>query len=219
EAVESEFLNETAKLAERGSTLVQIDEVHLHAPLREKPKRLSCVGTLTHAEDLNFHQLDQAVIDRCPYGSPRIVDFVTPRQPSEYTYRPAWWVPGGHAQTLWGKFFRSRPSLPVRIERWNTPDGDFIDICRLSAPSGRPRLLFLHGLEGTIRSHYVAGFFGEALRGGWAADLLIFRGCGDERNRAPRFYHSGETGDLAFAIDRLLAEQSASPLLLAGVSL
>ena len=138
---------------------------------------------------------------------------------SEYTYRPAWWVPGAHAQTLWGKFFRPRPPLPTRVERWETPDGDFIDVHRLAAPPGAPRLFFLHGLEGTIRSHYVSGFFGEAQRRGWAADLLIFRGCGDEPNRGPRFYHSGETGDLAFALERVQREHPTSPMLLAGVSL
>ena len=138
---------------------------------------------------------------------------------SEYIYHPAWWVPGAHAQTLWGKFFRPRPPLPTRVERWETPDGDFVDVHRLEAPRGAPRLFFLHGLEGTIRSHYVSGFFGEAQRRGWAADLLIFRGCGDEPNRAPRFYHSGETGDLAFALERVQREHPTSPMLLAGVSL
>lgn len=138
---------------------------------------------------------------------------------SEYIYRPAWWVPGGNAQTLWGKFFRKRPPLPVRAERWDTSDGDFVDIHRLNAPAGQPRLFFLHGLEGSIRSHYVAGLFGEAQRRGWGADLLIFRGCGDEPNRGPRFYHSGETGDLAFALTRVQAEYPESPILLAGVSL
>lgn len=139
---------------------------------------------------------------------------------SEYTYRPAWWVPGGHAQTLWGKFLRPRPPLPTRTERWTTPDGDFLDVHRLeSRASDAPRLLFLHGLEGTIRSHYVAGFFREARRRGWAADLMIFRGCGDEPNRAPRFYHSGETTDLAFALDRVIAESPERPIVLAGVSL
>lgn len=142
---------------------------------------------------------------------------------SEYTYRPAWWVPGAHAQTLWGKFLRPRPLLPVRMERWDTPDGDFVDVHRLRAPNGNgpetPRLLFLHGLEGTIRSHYVAGFFGEALRRGWAADLMIFRGCGDEPNRAARFYHSGETSDLAFALDRVVRDAPEQPIVLAGVSL
>lgn len=138
---------------------------------------------------------------------------------SEYTYRPAWWVPGAHAQTLWGKFFRARPSIPTRRERWDTADGDFIDVHRLDGPVGAPRLLFLHGLEGTIRSHYVAGFFGEALRRGWAADLMIFRGCGSEPNRAARFYHSGETEDLSFVIQRIIEEHPQSPLVVAGVSL
>lgn len=137
----------------------------------------------------------------------------------EYIYRPAWWVPGGHAQTLWGKFFRPRSPLPAQVERWDTPDGDFIDIHRLKGDPGAPRLLLLHGLEGTVRSHYVTGFFAEAQRRHWAADLLIFRGCGDEPNRAARLYHSGETSDLAFALDRIRSEFPETPILLAGVSL
>lgn len=105
------------------------------------------------------------------------------------------------------------------MERWDTADGDFLDIHRLDAQPDAPRLFFLHGLEGTIRSHYVAGMFLEAKRRGWGADLMIFRGCGTEPNRAPRFYHSGETSDLAFALDRVLQEHPRSPILLAGVSL
>jgi predicted alpha/beta-fold hydrolase len=59
----------------------------------------------------------------------------------------------------------------------------------------------------------------EAHRRGWGADLLIFRSCGGEINRAPRFYHSGETTDLDFVIERLVAEFPQSRLFLAGVSL
>ncbi len=138
---------------------------------------------------------------------------------SEHTYRPAWWVPGGHAQTLWAKFFRRRQPLRARLERWTTPDGDFIDVYRRDADPRAPRLLLLHGLEGTVRSHYVGGFFREAALHGWGADLLIFRGCGDEPNVAPRFYHSGETTDLAFVINRVRDEYPSAPLVLAGVSL
>lgn len=105
------------------------------------------------------------------------------------------------------------------MERWDTPDGDFVDIWRLEGPIDAPRLLLLHGLEGTIHSHYVAGFFGEARRRGWSADLLIFRGCGSEPNRTPRFYHSGETGDTAFVLERLIREAPRTPIVLAGVSL
>jgi hypothetical protein len=82
-----------------------------------------------------------------------------------------------------------------------------------------PRLLLLHGLEGTVRSHYVAGFFEQAKDRGWGADLLLFRGCGDEPNRAPRFYHSGETDDLAFVLEEILRRHPGSPIVLAGVSL
>ena len=140
------------------------------------------------------------------------------------TYSPAWWLPGRHAHTLWGRFFRKAESLPLRTERWDTPDGDFLDLVRLDGAPGSPRLLMLHGLEGTPRSHYVGGMFAEARRRGWAADLMVFRGCGPELNLARRFYHSGETTDLEFVVGRLLdrhpdGRHPGGPLLLAGVSL
>ncbi|HYU52088.1 MAG TPA: hypothetical protein VEK37_04055, partial [Gemmatimonadaceae bacterium] len=96
----------------------------------------------------------------------------------EVIYSPAWWIPGGHLQTLWGKFFRRQPLAPTVLERWNTPDGDFLEVHRLSARPGAPRLLILHGLEGTVRSHYAQGLLNEAVRREWGADLLIFRSCG-----------------------------------------
>ena len=134
-------------------------------------------------------------------------------------YRPAWWLPGPHAQTLWGKFARRTAPLATRVERWSTPDDDFIEVLRLDGPVNSPRLVLLHGLEGTIRSHYVGGMLHMAHRRGWAADMLIFRSCGDELNRAPRFYHSGETSDLEFTVRRIMEEFPAAPILMCGVSL
>ena len=136
-------------------------------------------------------------------------------------YSPAWWLPGAHAQTLWGKLGRREPLQPTVMERWDTPDGDFLDIHRLeaSSPSPAARLLILHGLEGTIRSHYAQALLGDAHSRGWDADMLIFRSCGAEMNRTRRFYHSGETTDLAFVIRRLLQEHPEQSLVLAGVSL
>ncbi len=137
----------------------------------------------------------------------------------EVIYSPAWWVPGGHLQTLWGKLFRKQVPAPTKLERWDTPDGDFVEVHRLSGPEGSPRLVLLHGLEGTVRSHYAQGLLAEAGRRGWAADLLIFRSCGTEMNRTKRFYHSGETTDLTFVLDRIVDEFPAVPIALAGVSL
>lgn len=147
---------------------------------------------------------------------------VSPRpQPTrrEIIYSPAWWIPGGHLQTLWGKLFRRQVPAPTTLERWDTADGDFVELHRLGAQPGAPRLLLLHGLEGTVRSHYAQGLLNEAASRGWGADLLIFRSCGSEMNRTRRFYHSGETTDTAFVLERISKEFPDSPLALAGVSL
>ena len=103
--------------------------------------------------------------------------------------------------------------------RWEMPDGDFLDLWRVEASADAPRLLLLHGLEGGIRSHYARGMLAEAHHRGWGADLLIFRSCGAEINRRPRFYHSGETTDLGFVLDRVAGEFPRSRILIAGVSL
>lgn len=135
---------------------------------------------------------------------------------------PAWWIPGAHLQTLWGKLVRRPSTVPTRIERWPTPDGDELEIQRLDAPGNdpaAPRLLMLHGLEGTIRSHYLQAMLAEARRRGWAADVLIFRGCNGVTPRARRMYHSGETTDLDRVVRRLVQENPGQPLVLAGFSL
>ena len=135
------------------------------------------------------------------------------------SYSPAWWLPGPHSQTLWGKLFRQQELQPTEIERWDTPDGDFVDIHRLNTRGATTRLLVLHGLEGTIRSHYAQGLLSEARNRGWAVDMLIFRSCGEQMNLTRRFYHSGDTSDLEMVIGRILLEFPNQTLLLAGVSL
>jgi predicted alpha/beta-fold hydrolase len=139
---------------------------------------------------------------------------------SARTFTPAWWARNPHLQTLWRRLFPQRLDLEWRMERWDTPDGDFLDIARVDPPTpAAPRLLLLHGLEGGMHSHYAGATLAEARRRGWGADMLLFRSCGPELNRARRFYHSGETGDLAFVVRRLTSEAPDAPLLLAGYSL
>jgi uncharacterized protein len=102
-------------------------------------------------------------------------------------------------------------------------DGDEIELRRLppggAGASHGGRLLVLHGLEGTIRSHYLRGLLALAHERGWAADALIFRTCNGEMTRAPRLYHSGETTDLDVVVRRLIREHPNQPLALAGFSL
>ncbi len=128
-------------------------------------------------------------------------------------------MPGPHLQTLWGKFLRRAPLQPTVVERLNTPDGDFLDVHRLTGHENAPILILLHGLEGGIHSHYIQGLLGEASSRGWRAAVIVFRSCGREMNRTRRSYHSGETTDLAFVLSHLTAESPAAPIVLAGASL
>jgi uncharacterized protein len=132
---------------------------------------------------------------------------------------PAWWLPGGHAQTLWGKFGRRIPRVRTQASCLRTRDGDSLEIVSVPAAPEAPRVFLLHGLEGSRDSHYVAGVFSQAARRGWGADLLVFRGCGSAENEAPRFYHSGETQDVAFAFAALAERWHRAPWLCVGVSL
>jgi uncharacterized protein len=139
--------------------------------------------------------------------------------PSQLHYRPAWWLPGGHARTIWRRLTRTGEAVAGDRVFWDTPDGDEIELVRVPGRTpDAPRLLVLHGLEGTPSSHYVHALFAAGQSKGWATDLLLFRTCGSRPNRSPRSYHSGETSDLSFVVERLTAESDA-PILAVGVSL
>jgi predicted alpha/beta-fold hydrolase len=140
--------------------------------------------------------------------------------PADDAFEPAWWLRNPHAQTMWGKFARRPAKLRMRPECLTTPDGDNIELHHLAGASDdAPRVLLLHGLEGSPRSHYVTGFFAEARRRGWGATLMMFRGCGAAPNLARRFYHSGETTDVSWVFDTLSRRSPRAPWLLAAVSL
>jgi hypothetical protein len=86
-------------------------------------------------------------------------------------------------------------------ERWELPDGDFLDLDMGPEPDPRaPLVLILHGLEGSSRRRYVLSACRELLALGLQPVAMNFRGCSGEMNRRPRFYHSGETGDPAFVL-------------------
>ena len=135
-------------------------------------------------------------------------------------FRPAWWLPGPHLPTIWGKVLRRRAPVHDRLERWPTPDGDHLTLVRMgTVTSGVPHLLILHGLEAKITAKYAHGLLLEARKLGWSGDLLMFRSCDGEVNRARRFYHSGETTDADFVIRRLASGVPDLHLVLCGVSL
>ncbi len=117
-------------------------------------------------------------------------------------FKPAWWLRGAHAQTLWPNLLRIRPRLGLRRERLELPDGDFLDLDWAAERPG-PIVIIFHGLEGSSRSAYAAWMLKTLSRAGFQALLMHFRGCSGEPNRLARAYHAGETGDMAHVVETL----------------
>ncbi len=134
-------------------------------------------------------------------------------------FEPAWWCQGPHAQTIWASLLRQRSPLPICRERWETPDGDFLDIDRLPAAPGKPVLVVLHGLEGSSASTRVRSFLHAARTRGWGGLAVNFRSCGDEMNRLRRSYHGGETADVAWVIQRAAEGRGRPGMCCVGLSL
>ena len=166
-------------------------------------------------------------------------------------YQAPGWLVGGHFQTIWPALFSQRfDAVAPRYarERWATPDGDFIDVDWLVAPTSQtaaatqhppamqppplpplpqtpvapapdaPLLVLFHGLEGSSGSHYAQAFAHWAAVHGWGLALPHFRGCSGEINLGPRAYHSGDFEEIGWVLARL-RERHCGPIAAVGISL
>ena len=147
-------------------------------------------------------------------------------------YRAPWWLRGAHLQTIVPALFAGRAEVRYVRERWHTPDGDFIEVDRLVQPApsdrARPVLVVFHGLEGSAESRYVRGLMAAALARGWDGIAPHFRGCGGSANHLPRFYHSGDSDEVDWVLQRVAAMRTAmraahpadaAPIFAVGISL
>ena len=134
------------------------------------------------------------------------------------SFQPAWWLKNRHAQTLWPSLFRRRPDIPLKRERLELTDGDFLDLDWAEENNG-PLVLILHGLEGNSHSHYARPLIQHLSTQGLHPVLMYFRGCSGEANRLPRAYHSGETGDLAQVMQHLMSRYPQKQIFAIGFSL
>ena len=140
--------------------------------------------------------------------------------PGPAAFRPAWWLRNPHAQTFAGRYLRRRAAMPLERCRIGTPDGDFLDLDYAPEPApGAPIVVLLHGLEGSTRGGYMSAMFQRLFNRGIRGVGMNFRGCGGQPNRVARFYHSGETGDLAHVVAELRARHPGRPIGAAGFSL
>ncbi|WP_448254281.1 YheT family hydrolase [Ottowia oryzae] len=157
-------------------------------------------------------------------------------------YHAPFWLPGGQLQTIGPALWARRvagPPIRYRRERWDTPDGDFVDVDWLdnaapaaaaatetatgqaakAAPgnprkpyasrSSQPLLVLFHGLEGSSRSHYAEALADWARAQGVALAVPHFRGCSGTINRAPRAYHCGDFAEIGWLLQRFHFAQQA----------
>lgn len=170
-----------------------------------------------------------------------------PPMPSSepFQYAAPRWLPGGHAQTIYAALLVPRTQVEYRRERWDTPDGDFIDLdwAELTQSGSRignyeresreqqletrnpeletrrPLVVLFHGLEGSSRSHYSLALMSAVRAGGMRGVVVHFRGCSGEPNRLPRAYHSGDAPEIDWILRRLRAQNGNAPLFAVGISL
>ncbi|RQH10018.1 YheT family hydrolase [Paraburkholderia dinghuensis] len=140
-------------------------------------------------------------------------------------YRAPFWLPGAHAQTIVPAFFACLPTPAYRRERWDTPDGDFIELDWVEPAPGQPRpapdaplFVLFHGLEGGSGSHYARTMATAAATLGWHAVIPHFRSCSGPINLLPRFYHLADANEVDWMLRRF-ATRHRGPLVAAGVSL
>ncbi len=136
-------------------------------------------------------------------------------------FKPVWWLPEGHSQTLWRKF---SPSAPVchRRERIELDDGDFIDLdwavadCEWRTDTV---VVIIHGLCGCSASSYVQSLQSTLTEQAIPSVAMNFRGCSGEVNRLAKAYHSGISDDLDQVFSYLGQRYSDRSFALVGYSL
>lgn len=115
---------------------------------------------------------------------------------------------------------RRSAEVRVRRERVELEDGDFLDLDWLAnGPATGPVVVLLHGLEGSLESHYLPGLMRGLGELGLRPVLMYHRGCSGEPNRTHRRYTGGDTGDLARVVALLEEREPDTPLAAVGFSL
>lgn len=127
-----------------------------------------------------------------------------------------------HFSTIYSAKMRSVTGVVQERERVELPDGDFLDIdwsFSLSRKQTNKIALLFHGLEGNAQRTYMLGMAKLLNQNGYDVAAVNFRGCSGEQNKLYRSYHSGETEDIRFVINKIAKTDTYEQIFLYGVSL
>jgi len=133
-------------------------------------------------------------------------------------FQAPWWLRNPHLQTLFAATVRKINKPPVRNERLETPDGDFLDLHWFGEQQG-PLVIIFHGLEGCSDSNYVRGLMRALTHAKLGGAVMHFRGCSGEANRKRQSYHCGHTVDIAWTLNKIALTHPKQQLCTVGFSI
>ena len=133
-------------------------------------------------------------------------------------FKPPWWLRNKHMQSIYAGVIPKITQAPLRWEELNLPDGDFIDLA-WAGPIDAPLVVLLHGVEGSVLSHYIQEMIEHFIAHDMQTVTMHFRTCSGRMNRMPQFYDGGDSkGDFKFLIDTLHKRHPNLPLFAMGFS-
>jgi predicted alpha/beta-fold hydrolase len=137
----------------------------------------------------------------------------------ESEFNPPQFIKNGHIQTLYPCLFRKVKNVDGEHQRLQTRDGDFLDI-RWAKNQSDSVVIFTHGLEGNKNAYYIQGM-AKHLQEQGHFDFVFWnqRGCSEELNQMPHFYHASLIEDLEEVIFFALKNGQYKKVYLAGFSL
>jgi predicted alpha/beta-fold hydrolase len=138
-------------------------------------------------------------------------------------FKPAQFLENGHLQTLYPALFNKPPLPDIELEIFEFEDGDFVEclwsLKHLLKDKNRPIVVLFHGLAGSFKSPYILRVIKKLSSNGYSVVLMHFRGCGINKNRLPRSYHSGESEDAKILFESIRKKYPTNPLHAIGYSL
>ncbi len=140
-----------------------------------------------------------------------------------HNYQPPFLYRNTYFNTIYTALWRPLFELKYDRERVELPNGDFIDLDWSRVDSDN-LLLCVHGLEGNARKPYMRAmmhYFNQSHDelSGWDTVGFNLRSCSGEDNRLLGGYHSGNTDDLNYVIDKIIATQIYKKIAIIGFSI
>ncbi len=135
---------------------------------------------------------------------------------SNSNYKPLWYYPGGHSETILPSIFRKVEIPAYHRERITTPDSDFLDLDWLKQEA-KKLVILSHGLEGNSSRHYIKGMAKIFFQNGFDVLAWNCRSCSGEINQQPRLYNHALYDDLQTVIHHV--EKKYASISLIGFSL